>query len=209
MKKPFQEVAYFYNSMKDYREFIEYSERLWPEELKRYEISINDENEEYGSRFNYRRDLSNVLSTEYPQLQRKSYIIMLLALFEDFLNQLCYSLQVHENINEGLGDVQGKGIDRAKNYITKHTSVSFPSSGSEWQHIKDAQSIHNVVVHAAGYMNLGKHKKQLNIVASSNELEKIDYARTHLMISYKALFDLVDVIEMLCKKLMAELEVSS
>ena len=206
MKIPVQEVAYFYSALKDYGEFIKFSERLWPAELQKYEISINDENEKYGSRFNYRRDLSSKLSTEYPQLQRKSYLVMLLALFEDFLNQVCYSVQVYEKIGDNLSDANGKGIERAKKYITEYSKISFPSNDKEWQHIKDAQSVRNVIVHSAGHIDSEKHKKQLIIVTTNTKLEKIDYARTHLVIKYAYLFDLVDDIEEFCKKLIAEFE---
>lgn len=93
MKSPEQEISYFYNEIEVFSDLIKLSERLWPEELSKYEPSLIDDDEKYGERFEHRRDLSNKLKSEYPQLQRRSYLVMLLALFEDFLNQLCYSLE--------------------------------------------------------------------------------------------------------------------
>jgi hypothetical protein len=203
MKNPFQEIAYFYHAIRDYGEFIKTSERLWPEELEKYKESIESDNEKSADIFNYRCDLCASLSTEYPQLQRKSYLVMLMALFEDFMNQLCFSVQRKQNIKESLFDINDSGIKRAKKYLKKHTLFNFVECQSEWDKIVNAQSIRNVVVHAAGHINRDNHKKQLNIVSTTQGLDTEKYAREHLIIDQNYLLELVLNIECFCNKLNA------
>ncbi len=98
MKVPYQVVAYFSNELDSFKLFIEMSERNWSEELMLYKSSINEDHEPTLQRFDYRRDLSAKLSDTFPQYQRKSYLIMLVSIFEDFMNHLCRSVELDLDI---------------------------------------------------------------------------------------------------------------
>ncbi|BCE00281.1 hypothetical protein [Marinicellulosiphila megalodicopiae] len=191
MKTPIQEIAYFYNDIIDFSELINFSQRLWPEELNRYEASLKVEDTDVDDRFNNRTDLYGKLSTEFPQLQRRSYLVMLLALFEDFLNQLSDSIKEDENIVDNPFDIDGKGIDRAKKYISKFSKINFPSNSKEWQNIKKAQSIRNLIIHAGGHIDLDKKIKELKIISENKNLDIEYFARTHITIEQSYLTDLI------------------
>ena len=109
-------------------------------------------------------DLASKLNDEFPQYQRKSYLIMLVSIFEDFMNQLCRSVEADLDIKASFTDFTGSGIERAKQYLSKLSTLSLPVSGKEWKHIKDAQAIRNVIAHAAGHIDKKAHAKQLKII---------------------------------------------
>lgn len=202
MKKPIQEVAYFFYELDAYKIFVEMSERHWIEEYEKYNLSLHTDNSELMHRFDYRSDLSANLSTEFPQYQRKSYLIMLLSIFEDFLNQLCISVKLEYKLNISYVDFAGKGIDRAKDYLNKATPLNFTANSKEWNKIKKAQLIRNIVVHAAGHMDPIKHKKELVIVSSEDFLESKSYARIHLLLSREYILELISDLKLLNKQLL-------
>lgn len=209
MKNPTQEVAYFYDEIKNFLEFVEFSERIWPEELSKYQISLSDENEKYGERYDFRNDLSSKLSSEFPQTQRRAYLVMLLALLEDFLNQLCLSFQESQNLSKSLFDIEGNGIERAKKYLSENSRIELPLQSREWQSIKNSQTVRNVVVHSAGHLNLDKHKKAISIVSASQCLESESFARVDLVIKESYLKELASDIKIFCENLLTQCEVNA
>jgi len=180
------------------------SERNWVEELDKYKykLSILEEHEPTFHRFNYRNDLTSKLSNDYPQYQRKSYLIMLVSLFEDFMNQLCRSVEVDLDIKVSFTDFTGSGIERAKLYLSKLSTLSLPVSGAEWTQIKDAQAICNVIAHAAGYIDKKTHSKQLKVIDWNDNLVVEQYARTHLNINSEYVFDLIIAMKIFTNKLL-------
>ncbi len=201
MKSLDQEVLYFLEEMKTYKYFVEMSEHYWEEELPKYKESLNSENPMESSRFDYRRDLWANIAIEYPQFQRKSYLIMLLSIFEDFLNQFCISVEKQykpastsknkNQRNKTKQNEQPSKIVKLKNRLTA-TQFSFPSDLKAWQRIEKAQKIRNVIVHAAGYLDPKEHKQQSEI-ASANDFLKIEsYARIHLLLMCEYILELID-----------------
>jgi hypothetical protein len=206
MQVPYQVVAYFSVELDSYKLFIEMSERNWIEESERYTSSILEDDEPTLHRFNYRSDLASKLNDEFPQCQRKSYLIMLVSIFEDFMNQLCRSVEADLDIKASFTDFTGSGIERAKQYLSKLSSLYLPVSGKEWKQIKDAQAIRNVIAHAAGHIDKKAHAKQLKIIDSNDNLEAEYYARTHLNIDSEYVFNLVNAMKEFTDKLLAECE---
>jgi uncharacterized protein YutE (UPF0331/DUF86 family) len=204
MQIPYQVVAYFSVELGSYKLFIEMSERNWVEELERYTLSILEDHEPTLHRFNYRNDLTSKLSDEYPQYQRKSYLIMLVSIFEDFMNQLCRSVEAHLELKASFTDFNGSGIERAKQYLSKLSSLSLPVSGKEWKLIRDAQAIRNIIAHAAGHIDKKAHLKQLKIINGSENLAAEYYARTHLNIDNEYILNLVGAMQDFSGKLLIE-----
>ncbi|MDO6783264.1 hypothetical protein Q4583_03990 [Neptunomonas phycophila] len=209
MKTPTQEIAYFYNEIKVFSELVQFSERVWPEELAKYQISLADENEKYGDRYDFRTDLSSKLSSEFPQTQRRAYLVMLLALLEDFLNQLCLSVQESQRLSKSLFDIKGKGIERAKKYLTENSRITLPFQSREWQSIKNSQSVRNIIVHSAGHLDLDKHKKTISIVSAAQNLESEPFARVHLVIKESYILELTSDIEVFCENLLTQFGINA
>jgi hypothetical protein len=204
MQVPYQVVAYFSAELDSYKLFIEMSERNWIEECERYASPLLEDDEPTLHRFHYRSDLTTKLSEEFPQYQRKSYLIMLVSIFEDFMNQLCRSIEVHLGIKISFTDLCGTGIERAKKYLSKLSPISLPVSGKEWELIKEAQAIRNVIAHAAGHIDEKAHSKQLKIINSSENLEAEYYARIHLNIDGEYILNLANAMKMFSGKLLKE-----
>lgn len=185
IKNPQQEILYFCEKLKSYKDFIEFTERHWKEEVDKYKnLDWNKRYDRYGERDN----LDYLLSDDYPQYQRKSHLVMLLSLFEDFLNQLCASIQEKFDLKVSFTDLNGMGLERAKNYFNKCTKLQFPANQNTWGNIKNAQEIRNSVVHTAGHIEKGQ---TLKIVTANDFLDSEDYARTHLVLMPEYLFGLI------------------
>jgi hypothetical protein len=209
MKKPIQMVYYFSHELDEYKTFVRMSERYWVEECEKYEqsqLEENDDNDELLKRFDYRTDLSVYLESAFPQYQRKSYLVILLSMFEDFLNQLCMSVKSECHLNISYVDFAGSGVDRAKDYLRKTSPLGFPAYSSEWEKIKKAYAIRNVVVHAAGYIDPEKHKNQMVIVSADDYLDSESYARIHLVLSEEYIYELVSTLQSLCTQLCGLIE---
>lgn len=206
MQTPYQVVAYFLVELDSYKLFIEMSERNWIEELDRYKTSMLVDHEPTLHRFNYRNDLSAKLSDDFPQYQRKSYVIMLVSIFEDFMNQLCRSVEEDLDIKVSFTDLTGSGIERAKQYLSKLSSISLPVSGAEWGEIKKAQDMRNIIAHAAGHVDEKAHSKQLKTINDNNNLDVEYYARTHLKIDEKYALVLVAAMKKFTCNLLIECE---
>lgn len=218
MKSLDQEVLYFLEEMKTYKYFVEMSERYWEEELPKYKGSLNSENPMESSRFDYRRDLWANIAIEYPQYQRKSYLIMLLSIFEDFLNQFCISVEkqykpasTSKNKNQRNKTKQGdppSKIVKLENRLTA-TQFGFPTDSQEWERIKDAQLIRNAITHAAGDLNEKKHDRQIEIVKENHHLKTEMYARTHLSLESEYILKTIDDMTLFGNQLLSLVNNSS
>lgn len=181
MKKPDQEIAYFLSRLDGFEFFLRRSDSHWREDLEEYKKSLEDASL-HISKFEGRRDLYASLETEFPEYQRRANLMTLIALFEDFLNQLCLSVQEYTNILTSFATYEGNGVDKAKNYLKKVASINFPSQLTAWKKIKGACKIRNVIAHTAGHIHPIIHGKQIRIVATEQQLKSEEYARIHLKI---------------------------
>ena len=194
---PVQVSSYFMQQLRSFRVLIELSERQWREESALYERSLNIDKDELLSweRYGYRNDLGASIMQEFPQYQRRSQLIMVISLFEDYLNQLCLSFEKANKLNIVLTDFRGSGIERAKNYLKKGVGIHFPSDSDSWKKILDAQLIRNVVAHNGGHIEENQHTKHLPGVEANNDLVAKVFARRHLIIEADYLPSVVTAME--------------
>lgn len=194
---PVQVSSYFMQQLESFRVFIELSERQWREESASYERSLNIDEDEALSwdRYGYRNDLAASITQEFPQYQRQSQLIMVISLFEGYLNQLCLSFKKANISNVALTDIKGRGIERAKTYLKKAVGIPFPSDGESWRKILHAQLIRNIVAHNGGHLNEVQHSNHLKVVKASNDLDAEVFARLHLIIEADYLPSLVGAME--------------
>jgi len=194
---PVQVSSYFMQKLESFQAFIELSERQWREESASYERSLNiDENEALSwDRYGYRNDLAANITQVFPQYQRQSHLIMVISLFEDYLNQLCLSFKSASRLNAALTDIKGSGIERAKTYLKKSVGIPFPSDHDSWKQILDAQLIRNIIAHNGGHLDEVQHSKHLKVVKASDNLGSEVFARLHLIIDAEYLPSLVSAME--------------
>ena len=78
---------------------------------------------------------------------------MIFSMFEDDLNQFCEAICVQLDLKNCVFDSPGKGIERAKMYLSKVARVEFPKQSAEWEKITCFRDVRHVLVHAAGYLD--------------------------------------------------------
>lgn len=156
MKKSDQVSPYFLYDLDKIRVFIELSDRHWKEESIKYtEADLETDEATCWDRYKYRSDLSAHFESIFPQYQKQSYLVMLVSLFEDYMNQICHSLHFEKELCCKLQDYKGSGIERAKKYLRKVALINVPTGTEFWKLIIDARDIRNIVAHNAGHICSG------------------------------------------------------
>jgi hypothetical protein len=153
-KDPFQHLAYFLHRLRRLRTYVDFSEKNWEEKLASYNRSLADDDLNLKS-FGGHRDHWADLANEFPQYHRKASFLMIFAMLEDDLTELCKTIAAEQKLTIPLSDMPERGIHRAKAYLTKVADIAFPANTAEWEKIKAFGDIRNVLIHAAGYLDPG------------------------------------------------------
>lgn len=91
-------------------------------------------------------ELKEIFEYYFPNLQRRSTLIVLFSFLEHNLDQLCEVFATEQRLNIVHTDLKGNGIDRARVYLRKVIGLPLDNSPS-WQEIKRIQQIRNIIVH--------------------------------------------------------------
>ncbi|HCH0725889.1 TPA: hypothetical protein NKP21_004412 [Vibrio parahaemolyticus] len=202
MQKSDQVSLYFLSDLENFRVFVELSERHWSEELIKYNESDIEVNESVcWDRYKYRNDLGAHFQEVFPQYQKQSFLLMLVSLFEDYLNQLCHSFNFEKGLNCTLKDYPGLGIERAKNYLRKVAGIEVPTGTVSWSRVVEARDIRNIIAHNAGHLDEELHSKQLRIVAKSLNLNSHKFARVHLEVTQVYIFETIEAMTSVANEL--------
>ncbi len=95
-------------------------------------------------------NLSWVFGEHFPSLQRRSALLTICSYFEHELDELCLLYQSEKNFRLNLSDLNGKGVNRSTSYLEKVAGLNVYKTSQEWAHIKNIQTIRNVIVHRDG-----------------------------------------------------------
>jgi HrpA-like RNA helicase len=202
MQKSEQVSAYFLYDLNKFHIFAELSERHWQEELVKYNESDLETDEAIcWDRYKHRSDLSAHFQEAFPQHQKQSFLLMMVSIFEDYLNQLCRSLHFEKKLCCSLKDYSGSGIDRAKKYLKKVAKVYVPTETASWQKIIDARDIRNIIAHNAGHIDEELHRKQVNIITRSPNLNYHKFARFHLDVKQAYILEVIEAMENVANEL--------
>lgn len=87
------------------------------------------------------------LQENLPWLYRGSALLTLLGFFEHNLNALCDSLRRECGVADRVTDLPGKGLRRARRYITRHAGLPFPAGTGSWRSLLKYSDIRNLVAH--------------------------------------------------------------
>ena len=151
-KEPLQHLAYFMHRLQRLKNYVEFSETNWKEQLASYNASL--ENDELNiERFGGRRDHWADLANEFPQYHRKASFLMIFAMLEDDLTEFCKAVATEQKLTFPAPDMSERGVDRAKAFLSKAAAFAFPANTKEWEKIKAFQDLRNVLIHAAGYVD--------------------------------------------------------
>jgi hypothetical protein len=200
-----QQVAYFLHKLQRFRNYVAFSEKSWEQHLNEYGRSLRDDSlnlAEFGGKRDHWADLAQV----FPQYHRRASFLMLFAMFEDDLNELCARILAEWRLPVSIKTCRGQGVQRAKKWLEDIASVDLASSAAAWMKIKQFGDVRNVLVHAAGFLERGN--RQHNRVRKLAEkktfgLELHHHARTELSLRPEFLIVVIDTLETFYKSLMS------
>lgn len=202
MQKSDQVSLYFLNDLDYFRVFSRISEIHWNEELVEYNNSDIETNEKiYWDKYRYRNDLSAHIQSTFPQYQRQSFLLMLVSIFEDYLNHLCHSLHFERNLCSTLRECRGTGIERAYRYLNKIADFKVDVGTSSWEKVREARDIRNIIAHNAAHIDEELHRKQFCIVEKNSNLNYHRYARVHLEIKQAYILEVIEAMNAIANTL--------
>ena len=163
-----------------------------------YDRSLADDELNIGE-FGGKRDHWADLADLFPKYHRRASFLMLFAVFEDDLNELCRSVASKKKLKP-LENIKGRGIERARAWLRKVARLDVGSIDAEWQKIKAYQDVRNVLIHAAGFLNASnpQHDRVLKFSRRKGSgLAIRRYARMEVNLSAEFLAAFIDTLERL------------
>lgn len=122
------------------------------------ELAEMDEDERHG--------YSDFMIDEYtkavevlPRLQWYAQFLVVYSSFEHSLNQLCKIVKNRSGFSLSLKDIEGQGIRRAANYLSKVANVCSPFKCSEWNRALLLGDVRNAIAHRNGEIELKLNDK--------------------------------------------------
>jgi len=108
----------------------------------------------------------------FPIFQWNSIFNSAYNMFEKHLNDLCKILGEQTTNQVGLKDLKGKGIERAKLFLSKVIGITDVFNSTEWSEIQSYSKIRNILVHTSGELDLNqnKHKEVYNYAMNHSKL---------------------------------------
>jgi hypothetical protein len=87
------------------------------------------------------------LNESIPNLLRRALFLVCYAEIESYLNSLCRASQRKHALTRWVDDLQGRGIEGAKEYIQRIAKEPFPSDSREWHELTEYRKLRNVLAH--------------------------------------------------------------
>jgi hypothetical protein len=95
-----------------------------------------------------------------PMLQYSS-VVLIHAVFETLLHEFCSEIEKQRTLPVTLKDMHGKGLDRARLYLTKVARIKVADL-SQWQELRKLQLVRECIAHAYGNIDELRDKGQQN-----------------------------------------------
>ncbi len=120
--------------------------------------------------------LGEIFEYYFPNLQRRSTLIILFSFLEHQLDQLCQLFASTQQLNIVHTDLTGRSIDRSRRYLRKVIRLPLDDNSAIWQEIKRIQKVRNVVVHNdelapklddKGVIEIAKKAKYLSLASDT------------------------------------------
>lgn len=152
-------------------------------ESERFEKLVEDESKNINDdgNENYVEWLADDLwrlNDVFPSIQAASVFLLAYGMFEKNLNEIARTAGSGIGIKLKMNDLNGQGIERAKNYLSKVCEVTEPFKSLEWQMIKNFAKLRNLIAHASGELDLSKaeHKQILQYCRKQEKIKLKNYS---------------------------------
>jgi len=99
--------------------------------------------------------LEDVFEEYFPSLQRSSALAAIYGAFENDLNRLCDLVQIAVSSGLRFQDLNGNGVERARNSLIKVGGFDLSAGEKKWNAITKIREVRNCFVHADGIVKEG------------------------------------------------------
>lgn len=135
------------------KEYINFSDELLKQSLentkkgnRKFIAGIDDEffQDKFGE-LAWEREYE--IEFEFTAIHWSSIFITQYSYTEHILDDICDHYRRESNVSLSHKSLSGSGIERAKEYISKHIGITSPFGRNEWAKIRDYAKIRNKIVH--------------------------------------------------------------
>ena len=145
-------VDKFYE-MEDFKRFldsaIEKEKKLISERGKKATAGMSKE--EADQYFEMLSEDYFMVADIFSKISFHSFLVILYAFIEEGMNNLCDALRQDKELKLRRTDMKGKGIKRAKVYLTKVIGIDLQVEDEPWREINALRKIRNAIVHDEGW----------------------------------------------------------
>jgi hypothetical protein len=138
-------------------------------------------------------DLEEIFEYYFPNLQRRSTLIILFSFLEHQLDQLCELFATARRLNIVHTDLRDRGIDRSRRYLRKVIRLPLEDNSAIWQEIKRIQKVRNVVVHKDAKLDPKLDDEVIRIVKDTKYLDLASKSESYYYHDIEA--DEVNILE--------------
>jgi hypothetical protein len=155
-------------------------------------------------------ELEEIFESYFPNLHRRSALIIIFSFLEHQLDQLCELFATTRKLDIVVTDLKDKGINRSRRYLKKVIRLSIDNS-SVWQELKQIQKLRNVAVHNDAKLDSEEkdliHYVDKAIYLSIRSNETYDYREINeVSISEGYLQYVLEIINSYCGELNAAIQ---
>ncbi len=133
--------------MENLHHYANFTEKSLKVEMEEIEAFVQS----HGRQSSIDEEWWNV-SEVFPHLHRSAILLSVFAFFEHNLNAVCDSLAEEHGKRLRVTDLSGRGLERAKTYMSKEIGIAFPSTSESWQELSQLHSLRNVIAHRDGLL---------------------------------------------------------
>lgn len=131
------------------------------------------------------KDLDGVFEEYFPSLQRSSALSSIYSVFENELNRLCDMVQSAVGSGLRLKDLNGSGVERARNFLIKVGGFDLSAGEQEWNVVTKIREVRNCFVHSDGtFRDNDKAKKVITAYAKETIFMVVRGNRVELLEGY-------------------------
>ncbi len=200
-----------------YKSYILLGSKLFDDELKKYETSINDKENSIREQglakilmHSFNKLIQDITSKKYPNYFRTSTFLFLFSAFEGDIVQLCNLLQeISSKKNEkilSLNETKGAigNIGKSKFFFKNNFSIEVETE--LWSRVENFQVVRNAITHDDSMVikdkiNVKGKKSLLEIIETNPYLEYDEDEKFFLINSNKFLFDFCSTSERYLKSI--------
>jgi hypothetical protein len=133
----------------------------------------------------------------FPNIQWSAMFVAAHNIFEKNLNDICNYIRGVTGAALRYKDLKNDGIDRAKCYLSKVHNINDPFSKKEWMRITTLSKVRNILVHAAGELDLTdeNHKRIFKLIEKERYLKikshDSEFQSAELFVDKQAVYDAI------------------